>query len=124
VSIVSLQAQTPTKLVGQNWLGRRARVERLVKVDTLALRFGQEPTVTVTAQFNLTHGRFDDPRTGTMELVVLQGHDDQAASIPLARKPLTLDEFAALGTSEVIKVEELNIELELVDAQRQAIAQQ
>ena len=55
--------------------------------------------------------------------MITDGPDNETATKPtLARETLTMDEFAALGTSEVIKVENPNLELVLVESQRVGIA--
>jgi hypothetical protein len=93
-----------------------------VRYDSLVLTFGTEPTAVVCAEFRLSYARSADPQTGTLELVITDGPDDATAtSAPLARKTLTIDEFAALGTSEVINLEDLNIALVLVESQRGGI---
>lgn len=64
-----------------------------------------------------------EPETGAIELLIAHGPETETTpdSTPLARKALSADEFAALGTSEVINVEELNVELELVASQREVL---
>jgi hypothetical protein len=77
----------------------------------------------LTAEFRLTYGQFDQPQTGTIELLIMQGppEDVTTTSAPVARRVLTIDDLAALGRSDVINVAELNVELELVASQQQAL---
>ena len=126
-SIAAVRAQVPTRLVGQDKLAWRGVISGSDRFDSLILTFGTEPDV-VSAEFRLTYGRSAAPSTGTMELLITDGPvgpgDGTLPPVPRARKPLTMDEFVALGTSDAIHVDDLDVELILVDSQRGGIQRQ
>jgi hypothetical protein len=122
VCTVLLHAQVPTRLLGQDRLDFRREAQGAAEFDSLILTFGTEPVV-FSAEFRLNYRRGAEPQTGTLELLIWQGLADNATtSMPIVRRPMTLDEFAALASSPAINVEPINTELILVESQQGGIA--
>src|SRR5262245_22788850 len=115
MAITALHAQGSLRLVGQDQLSWCRILSGPNYFDSLILTFGTEPTV-VSAEFRLTYGRSTSPQGGTIELLITDGPENSTAgkpplAPPLARRPMTMNEFVALGQAEAIDLEELNIEL-------------
>ena len=88
VSIAAaLYAQDATRLVGIDRLAFRGGADGPVRYDAVILTFGAEPNAVMCAEFKLTYGRFAEPQTGTLELVITDGPDNATTTKPtLARK--------------------------------------